>query len=163
MIGKGMKRFFAFALAALVLLSGCCPGRTALSPSVSDSLQVEREVRYVEKLRDTVIYVEVPVESRRVRVAADSSFLETSLATSSARVAADGTLSHTLENKPQRQPVGVTVRDTFERESELSGSVRTERVEVPVKVPLSWFQKSLMGCGLFALAVFRIVRRRFGR
>jgi len=152
MIGKGMKRFFAFALAALVLLSGCCPGRTALSPSVSDSLQVEREVRYVEKLRDTVIYVEVPVESRRVRVAADSSFLETSLATSSARVAADGTLSHTLENKPQRQPVGVTVRDTFERESELSGSVRTERVEVPVKVPLSWFQKSLMGCGLFALA-----------
>ena len=169
MIGKGMKRFFAFALAALVLLSGCCPGRTALSPSVSDSLQVEREVRYVEKLRDTVIYVEVPVESRRVRVAADSSFLETSLATSSARVAADGTLSHTLENKPQRQPVGVTVRDTFERESELSGSVRTERVEVPVQVPLSWFQKSLMGCGLFALAfgvgwaVFRIVRRRFGR
>ena len=111
MIGKGMKRFFAFALAALVLLSGCCPGRTALSPSVSDSLQVEREVRYVEKLRDTVIYVEVPVESRMVRVAADSSFLETSLATSSARVAADGTLSHTLENKPQRQPVGVTVRD----------------------------------------------------
>ena len=126
-----------------MLLSGCCPGRTALSPSVSDSLQVEREVRYVEKLRDTVIYVEVPVESRMVRVAADSSFLETSLATSSARVAADGTLSHTLENKPQRQPVGVTVRDTFERESELSGSVRTERVEVPVKVPLSWFQKSL--------------------
>lgn len=118
-----------------MLLSGCCPGRTALSPSVSDSLQVEREVRYVEKLRDTVIYVEVPVESRMVRVAADSSFLETSLATSSARVAADGTLSHTLENKPQRQPVGVTVRDTFERESELSGSVRTERVEVPVKVP----------------------------
>ncbi|MFR7707624.1 MAG: hypothetical protein ACLUZZ_00160 [Alistipes inops] len=63
----------------------------------------------------------------------------------------------------------MTVRDTFERESELSGSVRTERVEVPVKVPLSWFQKSLMGCGLFALAfgvgwaVFRIVRRRFGR
>mgnify|MGYP007044609595 FL=1 len=38
-----------------------------------------------------------------------------------------------------------------------------------MKVPLSWFQKSLMGCGLFALAfgvgwaVFRIVRRRFGR
>ena len=51
-------------------------GADSLSPSVSDSLQVEREVRYVEKLRDTVIYVEVPVESRMVRVAADSSFLE---------------------------------------------------------------------------------------
>ncbi|MFR7707623.1 MAG: hypothetical protein ACLUZZ_00155 [Alistipes inops] len=52
-------------MAALVLLSGCCPGRTPLSPSVSDSLQVEREVRYVEKLWIRS-FDEVPVESRMV-------------------------------------------------------------------------------------------------
>ena len=146
-----MKRIFA-SVVCVCLAWGCCPGRRGLSPAVSDSLRVEREVRYVERLRDTVVYVEVPAESREVRVQADSSFLETSLARSAARVGADGTLSHTLEHKPQRQPVGVTVRERSERERLASGQVQVRRVEVPVKVPLAWWQKTLMGCGAAALA-----------
>ncbi len=155
-----MKRIFA-SVVCVCLAWGCCPGRRGLSPAVSDSLRVECEVRYVERLRDTVVYVEVPAESREVRVQADSSFLETSLARSAARVGADGTLSHTLEHKPQRQPVGVTVRERSERERLASGQVQVRRVEVPVKVPLAWWQKTLMGCGAAALAfVFgRAVRR----
>ncbi len=155
-----MKRIFA-SVVCVCLAWGCCPGRRGLSPAVSDSLRVEREVRYVERLRDTVVYVEVPAESREVRVQADSSFLETSLARSAARVGADGTLSHTLEHKPQRQPVGVTVRERSERERLASGQVQVRRVAVPVNVALAWWQKTLMGCGAAALAfVFgRAVRR----
>ncbi len=132
-----MKRIFA-SVVCVCLAWGCCPGRRGLSPAVSDSLRVEREVRYVERLRDTVVYVEVPAESREVRVQADSSFLETSLARSAARVGADGTLSHTLEHKPQRQPVGVTVRERSERERLASGQVQVRYTSITCISHIPW-------------------------
>ena len=53
------------------------------------------------------------------------------------------------------------MRERSERERLASGQVQVRRVEVPVKVPLAWWQKTLMGCGAAALAfVFgRAVRR----
>lgn len=155
--------------AALILLSGCCPRRAVLSQSVADTLSVEREIKYIERLRDTVIYVKVPVEVKEEQTLRDSSFLETSLAKSSARIGEGGALFHTLENKPRREPVTVTVKETVQEKSASAGSVRVERVEVPVEAPLTWMQKTLMGCGAAfmailsgaaAFAVIRIVVRR---
>lgn len=140
-------------LAVLLAASGCCPQRLALSQSIADSLSVQRDIRYVERLRDTVIYVNSPVEVKEVQAQRDSSFLETSLAKSTARIGGDGTLFHTLENKPLKTPVAVTVKDIEQRQTASEGSVRIERVEVPVKVPLTWMQRTLMGCGVAFLAL----------
>lgn len=154
--------------ALLSLFTGCCPQRLKASTKLVDSTSVVREVRYVERLRDTTIYVEVPVEVKEVVVQCDSSFLETSLATSVARVNGDGSLFHSLQNRPQRLPVDVTVKETEVKEAEGVERVRVERVEIPVKLPLTTIEKLLMGWGVLSFGfavgwiVFRILRRRVG-
>lgn len=137
-------------LAAVVVFApaGCCPRRIGISRSVADSMSSDREVRYVERVRDTVIYVNVPAEVREAESRRDSSFLETTVAKSVARINGDGSLFHTLENKPRKEPVTVTVKDKTRNETVSAGSVRIERVEVPVPSPPTWMQKTLMGCGV---------------
>lgn len=128
--------------------AGCCPRRIGISRSAADSVSSDREVRYVERVRDTVVYVNVPAEARQAESHRDSSFLETTVAKSVARVNGDGSLFHTLENKPRKEPVTVAVKDKSRNETISAASVRIERVEVPVPSPLTWMQKTLMGCGI---------------
>ena len=86
----------------LAAVTACCPCRH-LTTSTADSVRVETIVR-TEYIPDTVL-VEVPVESERQTVRDTTSHLETSFAVSDARINADGSLSHSLANKPQKRPI----------------------------------------------------------
>lgn len=100
-----MKRFVTFLIAAAVagaLIPGCCPCRH-LSASSRDSVRVEVRERIV-RVHDTVT-VEVPVESVKQTVRDTTSHLETSYASSDARINPDGSLYHSLENKAGNRPV----------------------------------------------------------
>lgn len=152
-------------MAALLCLAGCRAARLPVTVTETRDSVVIREVEYVERLRDTTIYVGLPDEKRKVTLRRDSSRLETSLAESMARIEADGSLSHTLRNKPLKIPVrvAVTERATLVAEQKETGSRSV--VEVPVRLPLRGLEKFLLCCGvlfcalLAGKALFLIIRR----
>lgn len=82
------------------------PTRTELQ----DSIRVEVREKTVY-IRDTVL-VEIPVQSAENTTRDTSSHLETDYAESDARIDPDGTLHHSLRNKPQKKPVPVDVPQT---------------------------------------------------
>lgn len=153
-------------LACALLLCSCCPMKKTTVNYTADSAKLVREVEYIEKLRDTVIYVTLPAENRETTVMQDSSQLETSAARSLARINSDGTLFHSLENKPIPLPVNISVKDTSVNKKEDSVKVKTEHIEIPKRMPLRWYEKALVWCGIagicFAVVktTIRILKRR---
>lgn len=135
---------------AVSLFTGCCRKAIPVSSEKRDSVRIVREVEYIERLRDSIIHIKVPVEVKEVTVIQDSSFLETSLAQSRAFIRPDGALHHTLSNKPQEIPVEVEIKDTKTRETETEVKIVYECVEIPVKLPLKVWQKFLLWSGVVA-------------
>lgn len=76
----------------------CCPTKS-LTTIKQDSTNVEVRYRYIERLRDTMIYVDIPVEIKH-DIATDESILETTVAWSTAKIDSTGLLFHELHNKP---------------------------------------------------------------
>ena len=139
----------------LAAVTACCPCRH-LTTSTADSVRVETIVR-TEYIPDTVL-VEVPVESERQTVRDTTSHLETSFAVSDARINADGSLSHSLANKPQKRPIP-TEKEVIYRDSIVyRDRVNTEIVEVERK--LTWWQQTKMKGFWIALAIIVIVYRK---
>lgn len=158
-------------IVAVVMLSALCGGcgvrRVPVRSERADSVRVVREIEYRERLRDTVVYVPVPVESREA-LRRDSSRLETSVAVSEARIGPDGLLRHTLTNKPARLPAAVQVRDVERTERRDSAAVRELRVEVPVSLPPSrwqrfWAASGRMAWGLLAVSLTMLIIRKRSR
>ena len=139
----------------LAAVTACCPCRH-LTTSTADSVRVETIVR-TEYIPDTVL-VEVPVESERQTVRDTTSHLETSFAVSDARINADGSLSHSLANKPQKRPIP-TEKEVIYRDSIVyRDRVNTEIVEVERK--LTWWQQTKMKGFWIALAIIVGVYRK---
>ena len=139
----------------LAAVTACCPCRH-LTTSTADSVRVETIVR-TEYIPDTVL-VEVPVESERQTVRDTTSHLETSFAVSDARINADGSLSHSLANKPQKRPI-TTEKEVIYRDSIVyRDRVNTEIVEVERK--LTWWQQTKMKGFWIALAIIVVVYRK---
>ena len=140
---------------AVLLLSGCCHSKHVATSS-QDSVRVETVVR-TEYLPDTVL-LEIPVESERQTVRDTTSHLETSFAVSDARINADGSLSHSLANKPQKRPIP-TEKEVIYRDSIVyRDRVNTEIVEVERK--LTWWQQTKMKGFWIALAIIVVVYRK---
>lgn len=147
----------------ILAVTACCPC-CHLSTTTSDSIRVETVVRY-ERVLDTV-YMDVPVEIVRETVRDTTSHLETSFATSDARITPDGALFHSLTNKPQKKPVP-TEKEIIYRDSIV---YRDRIVEKPVQVEreLTWWQQTqIKGFWIvvallvitFRKKIFAIIRR----
>lgn len=96
---------------AFLLLTSCGAGkRLPVQTERQDSIRVEVREKTVY-IRDTVL-VEIPVQSAENTTRDTSSHLETDYAESDARIDPDGTLHHSLRNKPQEKPVPVDVPQT---------------------------------------------------
>lgn len=131
----------------LVAVTACCPCRH-IATSTSDSLHVKTEVR-TEYVHDTV-FVEVPVEKDRQTVRDSTSHLETSFAVSDARINSDGSLFHSLENKPQERPVPIEKEVIYRDSIVYRDRVNKEIVEVERR--LTWWQQTQMK-GFWALLI----------
>ena len=139
----------------LAAVTACCPCRH-LTTSTAYRVRVETIVR-TEYIPDTVL-VEVPVESERQTVRDTTSHLETSFAVSDARINADGSLSHSLANKPQKRSIP-TEKEVIYRDSIVyRDRVNTEIVEVERK--LTWWQQTKMKGFWIALAIIVVVYRK---
>jgi len=100
-----MKKYLILAAVALVSVA-CC--KRFYPASVTDSVRVN--THYVEKLRDTVIYVDVPREVEKIITRDTVSHLENSVALSDA-VISGGLLFHSLETKPATLPTKVQMKE----------------------------------------------------
>lgn len=130
-----------FAIVALLFLGGCCANKQLASDTHDD---VRTEVRERIVYRDTVIYVEVPRESQSQTVRDTTSHLETSVAVSDARINLDGSLSHSLENKPVFFGINFKMPELRRDSIVYRNFYRTDTVEVPRPLSL-WQQTQIKG------------------
>lgn len=157
-----MQRTLFITIFVGLLTVSCGTAKKNLKSEKIDSVRIVREVEYIEKVRDTIIYVSLPVETREV-IRRDSSELETKIAVSRAKIMADGYLYHTLDNKPLKLPAEVNIKETEITKDNIKEIIRYEYIEVPVKIPLNKFQSFLHISGygfwfmLIGLIIFRVV------
>lgn len=127
-----MKQFvcYVIVLAAGMLLPSCGAGKhLPVQTDSRDSVRVEVREKTVY-IRDTVL-LEIPAQSAENTTRDTSSHLETDFAESDARIAPDGTLHHSLRNKPQKQPVPVDVPQTQKDSIVYRDRYISETIEVP--------------------------------
>lgn len=122
------------ALLAIVFV-GCCPCRK-LATAEQDSVRIEVRERVVSRI-DTV-EVHIPAEREERIVEVDSSYIETKVAASWAKINSDGTLYHSLFTLPLAPKVAVTI-PTLHRDSIVYRQQYRE-VVVEVPKPLTWWQ-----------------------
>lgn len=160
-----MKKYLiaCAALLAAGMMTFCSPCRR-LGTSTADSVRIETIVR-TERIPDTV-FVEVPVERERQTVRDTTSHLETSFAVSDARINPDGSLCHSLSNKPQKRPVSIEKEVVYRDSIVFRDRTNTEIVEVERK--LTWWQQTqirgfwlllLVSIFSFRKQIVRFVRR----
>lgn len=140
-----------FAIAVLLFLVGCCANKQLASDTHDD---VRTEVRERIVYRDTVIYVEVPHESQSQTVRDTTSHLETSVAVSDARINSDGSLTHSLENKPIFFGINFKMPELRRDSIVYRNFYRTNTIEVPR--PLSWWQQTQIK-GFYAMLTILLI------
>ena len=117
-------------LIAFLLLTSCGPGKhLPVQTENRDSTRVEVREKTVY-IRDTVL-MEIPAQSAENTTRDTSSHLETDYAESDARIDPDGTLHHSLKNKPHKQPVPVDVPQTQKDSIVWRDRLVKETVKVP--------------------------------
>ncbi len=146
----------ALILAAFATLCGCCPkqyiAKVTRERDTITVVRVERE----EVLRDTTIFVGVPVEIKSEQTLDTTSMLETSVAKSTASVS-DGVLSHKLENKPTALPATAQIKDTRVVADTVTIIKQLDAETIIQEVNrLYWWQKTLMYFGILAAIILII-------
>lgn len=137
--GSGLDTIRAF----FILLSFT----PACSPKIIETVRTETVIEYRDSvvLRDTTIYVPIPLEADQAIVhVGDTSHRETTVAESDAWVGADGLLHHNLRNKPGTLPCPVTIPEHFltTTVTNTKESAGTIVKEVQVEKPLTLWQKT---------------------
>lgn len=142
---------FCLALLLLVwLLTSCCHCRQ-LAPSTQDSVSVE--VRHKTVFVVDTLRFHLPDENR-LQVLPDSSHLETSVATSDARINPDGSLTHTLSNKKEEQRIPYEKQKEYRDSTVFRGREITKIVEV--ERDYTWWDKTQKVAFWVMLAIFFI-------
>lgn len=142
-----MKYSILIVVVALLSLASCRSGKVVYSPPVvlnnADSIRIETVT--ITKLDTVTVFVEVPAQSAERYTAAGNSHLETDFAESDAWINDDGSLSHTLENKPQSLAADVTVPNTSQETNTANVSVKEIPVEEPTIVEVerdfTWWER----------------------
>ena len=95
-------------LIVFLLLTSCGAGKhLPVQTESRDSVRIE--VREVTRYIRGTAFIPIPAQSAESTTRDTSSHLETDYAESDARIAPDGTLYHSLRNKPQETPIPVMV------------------------------------------------------
>lgn len=150
-----MKRTFFIIYIVLFFLTSCGASQKMPVEFVADSTKVVIQEKVI--LKDTTIYVEVPVEVERVVLpASDTSRLETSLAYSEAWLA-EGQLHHNLRHKDHvALPKVITIPSYIRNETTTSNLQKVIIKEVEVEKQLNWWQNITISLGTIVFIVIVI-------
>lgn len=125
-----MKKKIILILSVFLLLTSCGAGKhLPIQTDQRDSVRVE--VREVTRYVPDTAWMNIPAQSAENTTRDTSSHLETDFAESDARIDPDGTLHHSLRNKPQKQPVPVDVPQTQKDSIVYRDRFISETIEVP--------------------------------
>lgn len=127
---------------------GCSPCRH-ISTTTTDSTRIEVRTQ-IEYIPDTV-FIEVPIEVIAQTTRDTTSHLETSFAVSDAHINPDGSLFHSIANKPQKRPIP-TEKEVIHKDSIVYRD-RTQTEVVEVERELTRWQKIQMRGFWVALVV----------
>ena len=131
------------ATTTLILFSACASNRkmAPTSPIVAP-IHNTSNTNTIHTERIDTVYIRIPAQSAERTTTGNDSHLETDYAESDARINADGTLYHTIKNKPQPKPVPVKAT------TDATYIDKTIEKPVPVPVPkavereLTWWEKT---------------------
>ena len=136
-------------LALLAFLLTCCATPRAAQDYQRDSVTMIIKDSII--LKDSVVLVEVPMESdKSVVFSTDTSRLETSIARSEAYVS-DGKLHHNLINKDALIPVKITIPEKVHSEKREAAMIHKVVEIVEVEKELSRWQSFLITLGYSVL------------
>lgn len=139
-----MKQTILLILLSVVFLTtGCKTHKTAQEqlPIVPIETNTDTKIVHIETI-DTV-FIEIPAQSAERTTPGKESHLETDYAESDARINEDGTLTHTLHNKPTKQPVPVkNSTDTIYVDEFIEKPVPVEIPKIEVERELTSWQKT---------------------
>lgn len=149
-----MRKIFIFLS---TLLIGCCPCRHTSTPASQDSVRIEVVERVEWKEQD----VTLPQEKEEAAILGDSSYLENSVAVTWAIINSDGTLYHSLFNKPS---FSTTIPISHKDSTIYFQSFR--QVIVEVEKPDTWWEQtqkkgfSTMLIAFLILILLRLIKSR---
>lgn len=129
---------FGPAFILFLVLASCSPKHY---PDVIHDIVYRDTAIYRETVRDTTVYVPIPLESGHVIVqVGDTSHLETSVAESDAFVGEDGFIHHSIRNKSDHMlPVIVPIKESYAYSNQQNTTTITRTVYR--EKPLTWWQK----------------------
>lgn len=164
-------------ICATFLLSSCCCKKFATSTTlerdtVNDSDSVNTLVRIETVHVPDTVYFDIPLQKSERTMEDSVSHLENDYAQSDARINPDGSLFHSLETKPHRQPVEfqkpIERKDSIVYRYKYNDRVKYKDREVVKEKELSKWQQTKIDYGgkaivilllIFAYRVYRIVRK----
>lgn len=162
-------------LCLVALLVGCRSVKYVIpdqQPTIlNDTTSVSHEKIIEYRIDSVMVYVDVPREVVKVVVNDSTNHLETTLAESDAWINPDGTLGHTLSNKPQRiesktAVIGKNTQDVKveERIKEVAVNVQTpypvdKELTLWQKIRLQAFYWLLGSTTILSVILVRIIKR----
>ena len=154
----GLRNSIAY-LAVCAAFAGCSAPRV-IQDSQRDSVVVIVKDSLI--LRDSIVLVPVPQEgSTAVLPQTDTSFLETSVAKSTAFVNEKGQICHTLTNKDALLPVSITIPTKVHTELKEKAMVWKQVETMEVEKELSRWQRFIqaLGYGLLLACVLWLANK----
>lgn len=132
----------AILIIATALLTGCKTSKQAHPPLPVVPIETKTNTKIIHTESIDTVFVEIPAQSAEKTTPEGYSHLETDYAESDAQINPDGTLHHTLKNKPTKQPVPVkNSADTVYIDTAVEIPVPAE-VPVAVERTLTWWEKT---------------------
>ncbi len=135
----------AILIILAALLTGCKTTKQTQPPLPVVPIETNTDTKIIHTERIDTVFIEIPVQSAERTTHEKTSHLETDYAESDARINEDGTLSHSLKNKPTKHPAPVkNSADTIYIDKVIEKPVP---VEVPKEVEreLTWWEKTRLG------------------
>lgn len=132
----------AILIITVALLTSCKTSKQAQPPTPVVPIETNTTTKIIHTESIDTVFIEVPAQSAERTTPEKTSHLETDYAESDARINEDGTLSHSLKNKPTKHPAPVkNSTDTIYVDKVIEKPVP---VEVPKEVEreLTWWEKT---------------------
>lgn len=161
-----MRSLTFFLLSAACGLAGCSTSRIMLRSNRADSVRIDRQVAIRTRIEHIPVIVHVPDQrASAVIEPSDTSHLETEYAASDAFIRSDGKLYHNLRNKPQQKSQNISLQVTDTSTMQTIDRQEHERIEVPVSMPLTvwqrfWLASGKVGWGMLVGACVAFIIRK---
>ena len=161
-------------LALAALLTGCRAAKEKQTPLPFSGIENSTDTKVIHVERIDTVLITPPAQTAERTTAEKESHLETDYAESDARINEDGTLTHTLKNKAQPQPVPIKNSTDTVYVSKIKPIAVEVPGEVEVERELTWWERvrmksfwwllgltTLLTAGIFRKPLLRLLRAAF--